>query len=106
MAKKRYYQSKKDRMDESRGMKRYEDKVMDKKDYVNKPSGAEIKYVSTDDSMFGFPADSKVIDYPRTYEFSGYSDRGGPNNDGVAGMDYEFDMTVEGMNKQKPKRRW
>lgn len=94
MAKKRYYQSEKSRSDESKGMK----KAMGKK-----KNDKELYYVEDSKSMFGFPAQSKVVEYPKTDYLNQY---GQVDMNDVAGMDYEMDNAVKGMNQQHSKYRW
>jgi len=101
MAKKRYYQGKKDKMDESKGMKMYEDKKMYKKDM--KMDKKEMKYLSYDESLFGFPYESKVVDYPKNYYFNQAS---GAYKDDISGTDYEIDKAVEGLNRNKSNYRF
>lgn len=98
MDKKKYAQSEKDRRDESRGMKRAMDK-RDKKERVSK----DMKYISYDDSLFGFPAKSMVAHYPEVRVYNQYSDA---MQDDIAGQDYEIDSNVMGLNKNKARSRF
>lgn len=94
MAKKRYYQDRKDRMDEERGMKKYE-----KKEKVSK----DMRYMSEDDSLFGFPAKSMVAQYPNVRVLNQYTMA---SQDDIAGTDYEIDANVMGLNENKARSRF
>lgn len=91
MAKKRYY-----------GGGPMKSESSSKKMKANKKEGKAMKGMD-DQSMFGFPASSKVVEYPKVRYMNQNS---GAERDGLRGMDYEMDMTVEGLNKQKSKYRW
>lgn len=92
MAKKKYYQNKKDRKDESRGMKKYEE-TMSKKPYER-----ENKFSFGNDysAPYNMPPAPKMAQYPKVgYDMDGYYP------DTLAGIDFQIDSDGKTINKQK-----
>lgn len=88
-------------MDERNGMEREMRRKDDAKMKRKESSG--VAYVSNDDSFFGFPRESRVINYPNLRELR---ETGLQNYDDIAGMDYQVDGDVAKMNRYKSNYRW
>ena len=68
------------------------------------PPDNNMAGLSADQSMFGFPASSKVIEYPMVDQFRQAD--GGPNMDSIVGTDNEIDMNVGNFNRVKSNQRF
>lgn len=83
---------------------------MAKKKYYDKadafqafPPDNNMMGLEADQSMFGFPANSKVISYPERDRFN---QMGGADRDSIVGTDYEMDLNVSGLNRNKSNQRF
>lgn len=56
-----------------------------------------------EDSMFGFPPNCVVAEYPKTSKFNQSSDL---NDWDVAGQDFQMDTDTRDLNKNKSKSRF
>lgn len=68
------------------------------------PPDNNMAGLEQDQSMFGFPASSKVIEYPMVDRFRQAD--GGPNMDSIVGTDNEIDMNVGNLNRVKSNQRF
>lgn len=78
---------------------------MAKKRYYedNKKGSKDMKYMSSDDSLFGFPAKSMVASYPNVRVFNQYTMA---SQDDISGTDYEIDANIMGLNENKSRSRF
>jgi len=56
-----------------------------------------------DQSMFGFPSRSRIMEYPAKMQFD---NMGGADKDSIVGTDYEIDKNVVGLNRNKSNQRF
>lgn len=109
MAKKRYYGNKDAKMmpkaydgDKKKYGGAMKSESYGKKMKENKKEGKKMQGMD-DESMFGFPSSSKVVEYPKIQYMNQNS---GADRDSIRGIDYEMDQAVQGLNNQKNKYRW
>lgn len=68
------------------------------------PPDNNMGSLDADQSMFGFPASSRVMAYPERDRFM--DNMGGANRDSIVGTDYEMDVNVKGLNRNKGSQRF
>lgn len=89
---------------ESRGTRKGMKKQMERREEYREKGAKEGRMSDMrDESMFGFPKNCVVAQYPKT---TMYNQASGADDWDIAGQDMEIDSNISGLNKNKTRWRF